>query len=426
MLVMRRMPAERRLSRLLGGPDAGELLRDVAKAVAAVHAAAPRPAGGGGGRSQRRRRTQLAGQRGGDAAPRRRRCSTRPPSSGSASASAATSPGAAPCSRPGSAPATPSTATATCWPRTSSASTTGPASSTASPSTTGCATATCWRTSPSWPWTSSGWPERRRRATCSAGTASSPPSTTRRRWPTTTSPTGPRSGPRSPACGPGRATSRPGPSPAITCSSARTTSTRGGCASCWSAARPAPASRRWRRRWPRRRAGRVLRSDEVRKELAGLGPLDDTTAPAGHRPLPAGGGRRHLRGARAGGRALLLERGESVILDASWADVGQRARRPPAGRHGGRRPRGAAGRGAAVGGGGTHRGTPGGRRRPLRRHRRGRRRARRARFGPWPEATTVDTTARSRRRCATRSPPREPVAVRDAVAVSGAASAVAS
>lgn len=42
-LVMRRMPADRRLSRLLGRPGADDHVRDVAKAVATVHAAAPRP-----------------------------------------------------------------------------------------------------------------------------------------------------------------------------------------------------------------------------------------------------------------------------------------------------------------------------------------------------------------------------------------------
>lgn len=44
VLVMRRMPADRRLSRLLEGPEAHRHLHDVARAVAAVHAAAPRPA----------------------------------------------------------------------------------------------------------------------------------------------------------------------------------------------------------------------------------------------------------------------------------------------------------------------------------------------------------------------------------------------
>lgn len=46
-LVMRRMPADRRLTRVLagGGADAEKAVRDVAKAVAAIHASAPRPSG---------------------------------------------------------------------------------------------------------------------------------------------------------------------------------------------------------------------------------------------------------------------------------------------------------------------------------------------------------------------------------------------
>jgi aminoglycoside phosphotransferase family enzyme/predicted kinase len=67
----------------------------------------------------------------------------------------------------------------------------------------------------------------------------------------------------------------------------------------------------------------LLRSDEIRKELAGLGPLDDTTAPLGtglYRPAAVAATYEELR-RRA---RLLLERGESVILDASWSDVDQR------------------------------------------------------------------------------------------------------
>lgn len=41
-LVMRRLPADRRLAALLGRPGAAHHVRDVAKAVAAIHAAAPR------------------------------------------------------------------------------------------------------------------------------------------------------------------------------------------------------------------------------------------------------------------------------------------------------------------------------------------------------------------------------------------------
>jgi uncharacterized protein len=43
-LVMRRMPADRRLAALVGGPDRDHHVRQVAKAVAVIHAAAPRHA----------------------------------------------------------------------------------------------------------------------------------------------------------------------------------------------------------------------------------------------------------------------------------------------------------------------------------------------------------------------------------------------
>ena len=159
LVVMRRMPAERRLSdpRAAGDPSTTPL-RQLARLVAAFHA---------------RRRPQPADRRRGRRGTRSARRWTE-----------SFAPGACRSGRPvlddvsmvdeieelgddflaGREPlfAAPdrrtvgsSTATATCSPTTSSASTTGRASSTASSSTTGCATAMCSPTSPSSPWTSS-------------------------------------------------------------------------------------------------------------------------------------------------------------------------------------------------------------------------------------------------------------------------------
>ena len=71
--------------------------------------------------------------------------------------------------------------------------------------------------------------------------------------------------------------------------------------------------------WP------VLRSDETRKELAGLDPLD-------HAPAPYGEGLYTPTATAATYRALfvrarqLLERGESVVIDASFSNAARRAR----------------------------------------------------------------------------------------------------
>jgi aminoglycoside phosphotransferase family enzyme/predicted kinase len=68
----------------------------------------------------------------------------------------------------------------------------------------------------------------------------------------------------------------------------------------------------------------VLRSDEVRKELAGMSyEADAAAAPdeALYTPAERAGTYRELL-ARA---RLLLDRGERVILDATWADPGERA-----------------------------------------------------------------------------------------------------
>jgi aminoglycoside phosphotransferase family enzyme/predicted kinase len=72
-----------------------------------------------------------------------------------------------------------------------------------------------------------------------------------------------------------------------------------------------------------RRGWVVLRSDEVRKELSGLAARDDATAAvdAGiYRPGSTSATYAELR-RRAG---LLMELGETVVLDASWSDVAER------------------------------------------------------------------------------------------------------
>jgi hypothetical protein len=73
-----------------------------------------------------------------------------------------------------------------------------------------------------------------------------------------------------------------------------------------------------RLRWP------VLRSDEIRKEIAGLGHTDRATAEPFegiYAPQRTAAVYRELR-QRAG---LALSHGESVILDATWLDSGERA-----------------------------------------------------------------------------------------------------
>ncbi|MPY95142.1 MAG: AAA family ATPase [Acidimicrobiia bacterium] len=73
-----------------------------------------------------------------------------------------------------------------------------------------------------------------------------------------------------------------------------------------------------------RRGWAVVRSDEVRKELSGMAASEDATAPVGEgiyrAEVTASTYGELLRRARA-----LVELGESVVLDASWTDGGQRA-----------------------------------------------------------------------------------------------------
>ena len=394
VLVMRRMPAERRLSRLLGGPDAGEHLRDVAKAVAAIHAAAPRPAAAAEAAALDAVERNWRGQRGGDAALRGRRCSTRSPSSGSARASAATWPGAAGLFeariRAGHA-------------------VDGHGDLLAEdifclddgPRILDCLA----------------FDDRLRYGDVLADIAFlamdverlAGPARRRRdllRW------YGEFSAEHHPATlahhyiayraqvrakvaclravqGDERV---PAPWPATTWQLCADHLDRGRVRLVLVGGPPGTGKSTLAAAMAEATGWTVLRSDEVRKELAGLGPSTTPpprSAPASTGPQPVAATYEELRRRATAAAGAGRERRSSTPRGPTRASAPTPARLAG---HGRRRPRRTAGRRPRAGGGGTHRGPPGGRWRPLRRHRRGRRRAGRDGSARGPRRRPIDTT----------------------------------
>ena len=197
LVVMRRMPAERRLSTLVAdGADVEGELWDLAHLLAAFHARAERSAAADDAASIARDAGPMADEHRGDAPPGRLRARRRAGRARRRRSPTPTSTAGRASSRRASPTDGRSTATVTCSPTTSSAWTTAPGSSTASSSTTGSGWATGSPTPPSSPWTSSDSAG----PTSGSGSSTTTPSTAatpgRRRWPTTTWPTAPRSGPR--------------------------------------------------------------------------------------------------------------------------------------------------------------------------------------------------------------------------------------
>jgi hypothetical protein len=151
LVVMRRMPAARRLSALVrAGADVERPVRQVARVLAAWHATAPRSrriAAQGTPEAHWRRWEASIGQvRSYSVGPRLRLCKKL--TGGPASSSRA----GQRCSRNGSAAAIWWMATVTCSPTTSSASMMACASWTAWSSTTACAGSMGWMTPRSWRW----------------------------------------------------------------------------------------------------------------------------------------------------------------------------------------------------------------------------------------------------------------------------------
>ena len=157
LVVMSRLPDERRLARLSRGhaPELLERVDEVADLVAEFHDEAIRGPGVDAAASPEAVDAlwdaNTAGLLEAGARPARRR--DRSP--GPQSSGPATSPVVGSCSPDGWRRVRSATATATCRPRTCSAWPTGHGCSTASTSTTTSGTATSPTTWPSWPWTSS-------------------------------------------------------------------------------------------------------------------------------------------------------------------------------------------------------------------------------------------------------------------------------
>src|SRR5271165_2460193 len=209
LVVMRRMPAGRRLSALVKAraPVDGAL-RQVARALAAWHAAAPR----GPQIAEQGSREALRARWQANIGQARDSCGQLLEEAGLGEIERLAgrfTAAARRCSPSGSGPGAWLTATATCSRTTSSAWTTGCGSWTAWSSMTGCAGSTGWTTHPSWRWTWNGsapptWP-----AGSPAGTRSTPATRPRHRCGTTMWRTGRSSAPRWPAYGHAAVTGRP-------------------------------------------------------------------------------------------------------------------------------------------------------------------------------------------------------------------------
>ena len=279
LLVMRRMPEQRRLAHLVRtGADVGR----APGRPRAPDGHLPRPLPAGPRRRRRAApvtplRARWQSNLDGVAALRRQPAGRRGRSRRSGPWSSGTSTAGRACSTTASARRRSWTGTGTCSPRTSSASPTAPGSSTASSSTTGCATSTGSTTSPAWPWTWSG---------------SARPSPPRASLAGLRRPHG-RHRPRRPCAPlhrlpglhagqgrlpPARAGHLRRRAPRPSCwTSPTATSGRGACPWSWSAAPPGTGKSTLSTRLADALGCAVLSSDRVRKELAGL-PADDPRA----------------------------------------------------------------------------------------------------------------------------------------------------
>ena len=325
LVVMRRLPADRRLATMVADPRFDEAhLAAVARQRGRVPLPGRARAGHRPGGLGRAPDDALVDQPRGDRSRSLGGSSTATCSTGSADRRWPTSTADTRCSPTGSPSGGSSTGTVTCSPRTSSASTTAPGSSTASSSTPGSAGVTC-STTPAFlamDLEHLGRPDLARRFLAAyreyagenhpdslehwyiayralvrakiaclradAGAAGCRPRRRRGSW----------------------------PRPAAT--STRPRSTWSSSAAC-----PAPARPRSPRGWPTDFGWALLRSDEVRKELAGLSPLE----PAGAAPFegiytPAFTA--EVYGELLRRAELALGWGDSVVLDATWLDPEQR------------------------------------------------------------------------------------------------------
>ncbi len=318
MVVMRSLPAERRLATLArAGVDLEGWSAQVATTLAAFHetarrstdisaAATPEPCVPRGTPTSRRPNASSAPS----SIPRGTRRSGPRPSAGWMRT---------PTCWPTASPReTCATVTVTSRPRTSSASTTVSAFSIASSSPTSSASATCaptWRSSS---WTSNVWGGPMRPSGSFSTTSPVPGPPCRSRSSTTTSPSAPTCGPRWPACSTSRG-SEGAIVPHVSCTTLALHHVRrsrqalvlvGGLPGAGKSTLAAglAAETGWA----------LLRSDEVRRELRPPGGSEAVDA-----YTPAAVAAVYLELVR---RARpILEGGESAILDASWIDAARRS-----------------------------------------------------------------------------------------------------
>ena len=319
LVVMRRMPADRRLATLArAGADLGDGVVELARLLAGFHARAERSRSADDAARPAALRRRWADNTEGllhhgagllDAGEVAR--ATHSPRT--------TWQGGSTCSSGGSRRAGRSTGTAISWPTTSTCWTTGRGSSTASSSTTASATATRSPTWRSWPWTSNTWAGRIWPRRSSPPMPSTPATPGRRPWRTTTSPIGPRCGPRSPrirsAQGDAGAAADAQDLLALCCGHLDAGTVRlvvvGGLPGTGKSTLAAGLGDRL--------SATVLRSDEIRKELAGMDPRHhaDASYRTGLYDPEMTGATYDVALDRAG---IALAGGESVVLDASWLD----------------------------------------------------------------------------------------------------------